>query len=232
MLPHAISKGHSGRAVYWPVSVLRDVRDYMEWDRAEMLDYGRSRGFYVPSRRSLLVEDPAAPRVRIGGRWVPVARLDAAERRRLLVATADGGWEPAMVWLNQWGLPMTVSGWKQVFADANDRCRARGVGVAATPHMLRHSYAVTTLELLWRGHLQALGEMNEQQRLTYQRVFGDPLNWVRIRLGHRSATTTAIYLHTLQELEMRTRLELVPEGAWQPAGFSEAGWLERSAVAG
>jgi integrase len=217
--------------VYWPVSVLRDVRDYMEWDRAEMLDYGRAHGFYTPTRRSLLVEDPAMPRVRIGDRWVPVARLDAAERRRLLVATVDGGWEPAMVWLNQWGLPMTVSGWKQVFADANERCHVQGVGVAATPHMLRHSYAVITLELLWRGHLQALGEMNEQQRLTYQRVFGDPLNWVRIRLGHRSATTTAIYLHTLQELEMRTRLELVPEGAWEPAGFSEEGWMERSEVA-
>ncbi|PWG15368.1 hypothetical protein DF268_00720 [Streptomyces sp. V2] len=81
------------------------------------------------------------------------------------------------------------------------------------------------------GHLQALGEMNERQRLTCQRVFGDPLNWVRIRLGHRSATTTALYLHTLQELEMRTRLELVPEGAWEPVGFSEDGWLERSAVA-
>ncbi|MFJ1551526.1 hypothetical protein [Streptomyces sp. NPDC088246] len=26
---------------------------------------------------------------------------------------------------------------------------------------------------------------------------------------------------------MRTRLELVPEGAWEPAGFSEVGWLER-----
>lgn len=38
--------------VYWPVSVLRDVRDYIEWDRAEMLDYGRSRGFYIPTRRS------------------------------------------------------------------------------------------------------------------------------------------------------------------------------------
>ncbi|MFB6781011.1 hypothetical protein ACFCX0_27175 [Streptomyces sp. NPDC056352] len=65
--------------------------------------------------------------------------------------------------------------------------------------------------------------MNGAQRLTYQRVLGDPLNWVRIRLGHRSATTTAIYLHTLQELEMRTRLELVPEGAWEPAGFSPEG---------
>lgn len=231
VLPHAISKGRSGRAVYWPVSVLRDVRDYMEWDRAEALDYGRSRGFYLPTRRSLLVEDPAVPRVRMGGRWVPVGRLDDGERRRLLVATADGGWEPAMVWLNQWGLPMTMSGWKQVFADANARCHAQGVEVGATPHMLRHSYAVITLELLWRGHLQALGEMNERQRLTYQRVFGDPLNWVRIRLGHRSATTTALYLHTLQELEMRTRLELVPEGAWEPAGFSEEGWLEQSAVA-
>ncbi|MFE7244434.1 hypothetical protein [Streptomyces sp. NPDC057580] len=88
-----------------------------------------------------------------------------------------------------------------------------------------------TLELLWRGHLQALGEMNERQRLTYQRVFGDPLNWVRIRLGHRSASTTAMYLHTLQELEMRTRLELVPEGAWEAPGFSEEGWREQSRVA-
>ncbi|MCX4547189.1 site-specific integrase [Streptomyces sp. NBC_01565] len=231
VLPEAIAKGGSGRAVYWPVSLLRDLRDSMEFDRQEALEYGRSRGSYIPTRRSLLVEDPARPRVRMGGRWIPVSRLDAAERRRLLVATPGGGWEPAMVWLNQWGLPMSVSGWKQVFADANVRCAARGVDLRATPHTLRHSYAVITLELLWRGHLQALGEMNERQRLTYQRVFGDPLNWVRIRLGHRSASTTAIYLHTLQELEMRTRLELVPEGTWEAPGFSEEGWRELPGVA-
>ncbi len=72
---------------------------------------------------------------------------------------------------------MSMSGWKQVFADANTRCDAQGVQLRATPHMmLRHSYAVITLELPWRGHVQALGEMNEQERLTYQRVFGDPLN--------------------------------------------------------
>jgi site-specific recombinase XerC len=93
------------------------------------------------------------------------------------------GWEPAMIWLNQWGLPMSMSGWQEVFTRANDRCRKQGLGLRVRPHMLRHSFAVITLELLWRGHLQALGEMNRDQRLTYQRVFGDPLNWVRIRLG-------------------------------------------------
>jgi hypothetical protein len=95
VLPQAIAKGSSGRAVYWPVPASRDVRDYMEWDRRESLDYGRSRGFYIPTRRSLLVEDPSRPVVRMAGRWLPVARLDAGERRRLLVATPEGGWEPA-----------------------------------------------------------------------------------------------------------------------------------------
>jgi integrase len=43
------------------------------------------------------------------------------------------------------------------------------------------------------------------------RVFGDPLDWVRRRLGHRSVVTTQIYLHTLAELDMETRLALVPD---------------------
>jgi len=225
VVPNAIAKGSSGRAVYIPVAVLRDVWDYLRWDRPEAVEYGRSRGFYEPDRRSLLVEDPSRAAVRVGRGWLPVDRLDPNERRRLLVLGPDG-WEPAMIWLNQWGLPMSMSGWRQVFTTANDRCRRQGLEVRARPHMLRHSFAVITLELLWRGHLQALGAMNSDQRLTYQRVFGDPLNWVRIRLGHRSVTTTQIYLHTLQELEMQTRLELVPDGAWDPAGFSPDGWDE------
>lgn len=225
VLPDAIAKGGSGRAIYVPISVLRDVRDYLEWDRREIVEEARERGAYTPTSRSLLVEDPAKPRVRIGGRWVGVDRLSPGERRRLLVAT-EQGWEPAMLWLNQHGMPMSVSGWRQVFAEANARCARQGVDLSATPHMLRHSFAVITLELLWRGHIQALGELNEGQRLTYQRVFGDPLNWVRIRLGHTSVTTTALYLHTLQELEMRTRLALVPDGAWEPPGYSPEGWQE------
>ena len=65
-----------------------------------------------------------------------------------------------------------------------------------TLSLLCDSVAVITLEQLWRGHLAALGEMNLDQRETYQMVFGDPLNWVRMRLGHRSVQTTQLYLHT------------------------------------
>ena len=36
----------------------------------------------------------------------------------------------------------------------------------------------------------------------------------RIRLGHASLDTTHKYLHTLRELEMRTRLALVPD-VWE-----------------
>ncbi|MFD9934113.1 hypothetical protein ACFWZ6_13385 [Streptomyces massasporeus] len=45
-------------------------------------------------------------------------------------------------------LPMTMSGWKQVFADAKARCRAQGVDIGAMPHMRRQSSAVITPELL------------------------------------------------------------------------------------
>jgi hypothetical protein len=59
-----------------------------------------------------------------------------------------------------------------------------------------------------------LAELTVEQRGHYTRIFGDPLDWVRRRLGHRSLTTTMVYLHALAELEMHTRMALVPDG-WE-----------------
>jgi len=56
--------------------------------------------------------------------------------------------------------------------------------------VLRHSFAVTTLEHLQRGHLRALGALNPEQRRHYQMVFGDPLDWVRRRLPPSPASPT------------------------------------------
>jgi hypothetical protein len=42
-------------------------------------------------------------------------------------------------------------------------------------HLLRHTFAVLTLEQLQRGHIAALAELSPDQRGHYTRVFGDPV---------------------------------------------------------
>ena len=67
---------------------------------------------------------------------------------------------------------VTASGWKQVFAAANERCERAGVAVLCHPHLLRHSFAVVALEQLQRGHLAALAAMTAEQRGHYRRSSG------------------------------------------------------------
>ncbi|MGV9362055.1 tyrosine-type recombinase/integrase [Amycolatopsis sp. NPDC003731] len=212
-LPAAIAKGGSARWVYVPMSVLADVEALARWDRSDVIAEARAAGQYARWRRPWVVTDPAVPVARrVGaGERVKVEHLQPAERRLLLVETADG-LEPGMFWLGESGRPLTVSAWKETFSTANRRCAAVGIDLRCHPHMLRHTFAVVTLELLQRGHISALAEQRPEQREHYTRIFGDPLDWVRRLLGHRSVTTTQIYLHMLAQLEMETRLALVPDG--------------------
>ena len=215
-LPSAIAKGGSARRIYFPMSVLKDVWDYVETDRAEAVDWARTGGTYERVRNPLVVADPRRPFVMVDGQRLTMAKLSHAERRRVFIETEDG-LEPAALWLNRHGLPSHPSAWQEVFKLANARCDRLGVSSGCHPHALRHSFAVITLEQLWRGHIKELGEMTPPQRATYQMVFGDPLNWGRMRLGHSSIEVTQTYLHTLQELEMETRMALVPD-SWGPIG--------------
>jgi site-specific recombinase XerD len=216
-LPRAIAKGPSARSVYIPASVLKDVWDYVEMERADAVEQARERGIYERIRDPLVIEDRSRPFVLMGGERQKVGKLNHDERRRLLIRTDNGGLEPAALWLNEYGLPSRPSGWQEAFKSANRRCARFRLRLRCHPHMLRHSFAVITLEQLWRGHIQELATMTPVQRQTFQMVFGDPLNWVRMRLGHRSIQTTQIYMHTLNELEMETRMMLVPDG-WEPTG--------------
>jgi site-specific recombinase XerD len=216
-LPPAIAKGGSARWVYVPVSVVAELVTYAEIDRAAVIAEARAAGRYARLRRPLVVEDPSRPvtaavaRHDGGGHRIKVAQLGPEERRRLLIDTPQG-LEPAAFWLSEAGLPVAVPTWKDLFRQANVRCRAHGVDLHGHAHLLRHSFAVITLEQLQRGHLAALAELTPEQRGHYTRVFGDPLDWVRRRLGHRSVVTTQIYLHALAELDMETRMALVPDG--------------------
>jgi site-specific recombinase XerD len=213
-LPTAIAKWSSARWVYIPAGVLRAVWDYLDLERAEAVEQAQAEGRYEQLKDALVVEDPSRPKVRIGRRWVGVAQLNPKERARLLMCTPQG-LEPAALWLRDDGLPTTTKAWQGVFTDANARCYRHGVKLRCHPHMLRHSFAVITLERLQRGHLRDLERKHPEYRRSYQMVFGDPLRWVSIRLGHASIETTLKYLHTLAELELETKLALVPD-EWEP----------------
>ncbi|WP_329318787.1 tyrosine-type recombinase/integrase [Streptomyces sp. NBC_01262] len=209
-LPAAVAKWDSARDVYVPDGVLRALDDYVEIDRADAVGRARAAGRYELVLDPIVLEDPQQPRVRAGSRWRDVEDLDPDERRRLLIRTPQG-LEPAALWLGEDGLPLTLHTWKYVFREASHRCRNLGLKIHCHPHALRHSFAVITLEQLQRAHLKALGALTAEQRRHYTLIWGDTLDWVRIRLGHASAETTQIYLHTLKQLEMETRLSLVPD---------------------
>jgi site-specific recombinase XerD len=221
-LPAAIAKGGSARWVYVPGSVIADLSGYATIDRADVIARARAEGRYERLRQPLVVEDPERPVVTVshpggGAHHVKMSQLDGADRCRLLVDGPDG-LEPAAFWLSEYGLPVATSTWKGLFAQANARCITRGVDLHGHAHLLRHTFAVITLEQLQRGHITALADLEPAQRGHYTRVFGDPLDWVRRRLGHRSVTTTMVYLHALAELEMETRMALVPDG-WEHLGL-------------
>ncbi|MFI0714084.1 integrase [Streptomyces inhibens] len=218
-LPAVIAKCRSARWIYEPASIRRDLTAYVMEDRRLVVEEAREAGRYAKISRPIVVADPRTPHlaqytsgVRRGER-IDVRLLDPRERRRLLLDTGEG-LEPAMFWLGESGMPLTLSTWKDLFTDANRRCAEAGLDLRAHAHLLRHTFAVITLEQLQRGHIAALGDMNAAQRLHYQRIFGDPMDWVRRRLGHSSQLSTLIYLHALQELEMETRMALVPD-TWE-----------------
>jgi len=213
-LPPAVAKGGSARWIYVPASTVAELAGYAQADRAEVIEDARLAGRYRRIRHPLVVEDPDRPVARSGGgHRVKVAQLDSNERHRLLVEGPDG-LEPAAFWLSEDGMPMAPSTWKDLFRQASLRCRAQGVPLHAFAHLLRHTFAVITLEQLQRGHIAAVAALTPEQRGHYTRIFGDPLDWVRRRLGHRSVATTQIYLHALAELDMETRMALVPDG-WE-----------------
>ena len=62
---------------------------------------------------------------------------------------------------------------------------SKRVGFAVTAHMLRHAYATF---LLW----------SLRKSTTFE---GEPLLYVRDRLGHSDVSTTVIYLHLINSLE-------------------------------
>lgn len=77
----------------------------------------------------------------------------------------------------------------QALTDIFARLEAR-VGFRVRPHMLRHTYGTYTLLSLRKSEFA-----------------GEPLLYVRDRLGHASVSTTAVYLHLINQLDAQLILQ-------------------------
>jgi site-specific recombinase XerD len=92
---------------------------------------------------------------------------------------------PTALFLTERGKRYSDTALTDVFSALEKR-----VGFYVRPHMLRHTYATFTL---WRLRRVEMG--------------GDPLVYVRDRLGHSSVATTSIYLHMVDRLDAELVLQ-------------------------
>lgn len=104
----------------------------------------------------------------------------SVRRRQARVNNRVDGQDFPHLFLTEQGAPYT----KQAIGDIF-RKLGRRVGFALNAHMLRHSYATY---LLW----------SLRKSKTFE---GEPLLYVRDRMGHADVSTTAIYLHLINSLE-------------------------------
>jgi site-specific recombinase XerD len=231
-----ITKGDRGRFVQIPHRVLRGLRDYVEAERCVAIQRALARGF-PPGRRWVHVREPdrrGGQMLLASGRWSAVEwiDLDPGERSRLLNVGQDG--QPAgplALWLSEQGLPMAPRTWESAFERASQRCRGLGLDIDASPHTMRHTFAVHLLTELVRQQLASMGDGTADMRHNaYRRVMGDPLSHLQKLLGHARIATTYVYLDSIGEAR-----QLIDEAAGELAKQlegSEAGDLLDELTAG
>jgi site-specific recombinase XerD len=198
-LAPVVCKGGRGRAVRLPTRMLRAIDGYAGLERANALE-GR-----VPPTDGLgpdvVAIDGRSCSVLVDGRRfrVPLARMTPEHR----MAAVDGEGRPLALWLTEAGKPVSVRAWEAVFERASARCRSIGHPVEASPHTLRHTFAVHMLSMLIREQIGSLEQpgARDPAMAAYRRLLGDPLQRLQRLLGHRSVVTTYIYLDSLAEAQ-------------------------------
>ncbi|WP_228838947.1 site-specific integrase [Nocardia amamiensis] len=197
-----------------PRSVLLDVLSYIESGRAATVRRARAKGVYERVANPLLLvgldrnrrlqlraDDGALTKVSLDA-------LDDPTRARIFRET-HAGLEPVSLWLNEDGLPRRVTGWEHTFAEANDRLARAGLGsVSATPHMLRHTFALRWFSVGRLIYEQRFAHLNGEELRDFRSQFGDTWYLVKTLLGHADvAVTMNVYLEPFRDLDVSVLIE-------------------------
>lgn len=191
-----MTKGRKYRTTWISYQALAAVHQYLDLDRAATAGGSPWR----PPKswgKPLLVTDPDSRGGRLNGARRPWDLLTPGERRRLVAP--DGG--SGLIAVRGDGGPFTA--WATVFERTSDRIRRTSEPrfPHVSPHRLRHSFAIRTLERLVSGYYQQAAQLTADTgpdaALAFYLSKADPLMVLRDLLGHSSVLTTEKYLRKL-----------------------------------
>ena len=199
----AVAKRGRSRNLLVASNLLQRFEQYRHKDRASAIGAAAERGRYG---RGWIEADRFTPlrcRERSSLRPINFRELDAVGRHRLL--RIDGPERaPAALLLSRDGTPLTEDAVRASFARASRRCQSFGYDFDVTPHVLRHTFAVHMLSLLVRSTIVrvAAARTRSASRAEHmiEEICMDPVRTVQLLLGHKSVTTTYLYLTHLEDV--------------------------------
>ena len=114
-------------------------------------------------------------------------------------------------------MPRAPHGWQHTFVAANKRVTRAGlIGLAATAHMLRHSFALRWFSVGRLLYEKRFAHLNAEEMRDFRAQFGDTWYFVMTLLGHRSvATTMNVYLEPFRDLDVELLIEHAHGAAMQ-----------------
>lgn len=192
----ATAKLRKQRTTWIDYEALRSIRQYVELERsAAVLGTKWNPPGGLGSR--LIVELPDRQGAFLNGQYTYWRNLSPHERLRL---TAPSG-ETCLVAVQSSGIPFLD--WPTVFRRASSQIRDKidPRFPTVSPHTLRHTFAMTTLERLVSNYYARAAELaiatDTNAALALYLSKADPLMILRDLLGHSSVTTTQMYLNRL-----------------------------------
>lgn len=223
-LTDACAKGGYGHKFWIDHIAVNHVRTYKEGERQIAIASARARGMYESVRNKVLLlgyvrsaSGSARLRLRFAdGKIVQRSLNDVSPdlRMRLFRETEDG-LEPAMLWLNENGMPRPKRAWFKTVDLINARVRRAGIShLSCTQHMLRHSFALrwyTVGKLINEGRLM---NVSPDEAEDFRAEFGSTWHLVQTMLGHRTTETTKnVYLAPFIALDVELLLEHAADDA-------------------